>query len=117
MHDPTEGGLATGLWEVAQASGRGIVVDLDRVHVFPQTEAFCQALGLDPLGLIASGALLAAVAPEQSAGMVEALHTAGISASVIGRMVDGPPVVQKRAPEGPVPLPTFERDELARLFA
>lgn len=117
MHDPTEGGLATGLWEVAQASGRGIVVDLDRVHVFPQTEAFCQALGLDPLGLIASGALLAAVAPEQSAGMVEALHTAGISASVIGRMVDGPPVVHKRTPEGPVPLPTFERDELARLFA
>ena len=39
MHDPTEGGLATGLWELAQASGKGIEVDLDRIHRFPDTIA------------------------------------------------------------------------------
>jgi hydrogenase expression/formation protein HypE len=117
MHDPTEGGLATGLWEMAQAADKGIILDLDRVHVFPETEVFCRTLGLDPLGLIASGALLVAAAPGQAAGMVEALHTAGIGASVIGRMVDGPAVVQEKAAEGLVPVPTFERDELARLFA
>jgi hydrogenase expression/formation protein HypE len=47
MHDPTEGGLATGLWELAHASGKGIVVDLSQVWVFPETEAFCRALDMD----------------------------------------------------------------------
>jgi hydrogenase maturation factor len=116
MHDPTEGGLATGLWEMAQASSKRLVVDLDRVHRFPETSAFCRALGLDPLGLIASGALLAAVSAHESAAMVASLGAAGIRATVIGRVEDGPPLVQLRTGEGLVAMPEFERDELARLF-
>jgi hydrogenase expression/formation protein HypE len=116
MHDPTEGGLATGLWELAQASGKGIVVDLAHVHVFPETAAFCQALNLNPLGLIASGALLVAVAPEESALMLEALNRESIVASVIGKVLEGPPAVQAETPDGLVPLPIFEQDELTRLF-
>lgn len=117
MHDPTEGGLATGLWELAQASGKGIVVDLGRVHVFPETAVFCQVLDLDPLGLIASGALLVAAAPEESSNMVRALTREGIRAAVIGQVVDGPVTVQVETPGEPVPLPIFEQDELTRLFA
>jgi len=116
MHDPTEGGLAAGLWELALASGKGLVVDLAQVHVFPETAALCRALGLDPLGVIASGALLVAASPEESAGMVAALQAAGIGASIIGQMVGGPAVVQMRTPGGLVALPAFARDELARLF-
>jgi hydrogenase expression/formation protein HypE len=116
MHDPTEGGLATGLWEVALASGKGLIVDLGQVHLFPETVAFCQALDLDPLGLIASGALLVAAAPEESSLMITALSEAGIQATVIGRVVEGPPVVRVETADGLVPLPTFERDELARVF-
>jgi hydrogenase expression/formation protein HypE len=116
MHDPTEGGLATGLWEFARASGKGIVVDLASVPIFPETAAFCRALGLDPAGLIASGALLVAAAPGEAARMVEALTLEGIDATVIGAAVEGPAVVQVRTPDGLVPLPIFEQDELARLF-
>jgi hydrogenase maturation factor len=116
MHDPTEGGLATGLWEMAHASGKGLVVDLSQVHMFTETLSFCRALGLDPLGLIASGALLIAAAPEESPAMVAALAVAGIDAAVIGRVVQGPPLVQVVTEESLAPLPTFERDELARLF-
>jgi hydrogenase expression/formation protein HypE len=116
MHDPTEGGLATGLWELALASGKGIVVDPAQIHLFPETVAFCQALNLDPLGLIASGALLLTATPAESPGMIEALSVAGIGATVIGQVVDGPPAVQIRTPDGLAPLATFERDELARLF-
>ena len=116
MHDPTEGGLATGLWEMAHASGKGLVVDLTRVHLFPETEAFCRVLDLDPLGLIASGALLVAAAPEDSARMVEALSADSIQATVIGYVVAGPPAVNMATTEGTVPLPTFERDELARVY-
>ncbi len=117
MHDPTEGGLATGLWELAQASGKRIVVDLGRVHIFPETDLFCQVLDLDPLGLIASGALLVAAAPEESSNMVRALTREGIGAAVIGQVVEGPVAVQVETPTGLAPLPVFEQDELTRLFA
>jgi hydrogenase expression/formation protein HypE len=116
MHDPTEGGLATGLWEMAAASGKGVVIDQERVPVFPETATFCRELGLDPLGLIASGALLVAAAPQESAAMLAALQAEGIGASIIGRVVDGPPAVYRTTPEGPVPLPKFARDELGRVF-
>ncbi|MFN2183637.1 MAG: AIR synthase family protein [Anaerolineae bacterium] len=116
MHDPTEGGLATGLWELAHASGKRLVIDLAAVHVYPETAAYCQTLGLDPLGLIASGSLLAAVAPEDSAGMVGALNREGIGAAVIGRVVEGPATVEVETAGGPKPMPVFEQDELTRLF-
>jgi hydrogenase expression/formation protein HypE len=116
MHDPTEGGIATGLWELACASDLGIEVDLAQVYLFPETKAFCQALDLDPLGVMASGALLVAAAPEESSRMVEALTAAGIGACIIGQVVDGPPEVQVKTAHGLVPMPTYERDELARLF-
>jgi hydrogenase expression/formation protein HypE len=116
MHDPTEGGLATGLWELAQASGKGIIVDLDQVPVFPETVAFCEALDLDPLGLIASGALLVTAAPIESARMVEALTQEGIGARVIGQVREGPAMVQMQTPGGLLPFPLFEQDELTRLF-
>jgi hydrogenase expression/formation protein HypE len=63
MHDPTEGGLATGLFELVAPAGLGLRVNREHIHVFAETAAICQVLGLDPLKLIASGALLIAVAP------------------------------------------------------
>lgn len=117
LHDPTEGGVATGLWELARASGKGIVVDLARMPIFPETVAFCQSLNLNPMGLIASGALLATAAPESSSRMVAALAHEGIDATVIGRVVAGPPAVQMETDEGLVAMPVFEQDELTRLFA
>ena len=116
MHDPTEGGLATGLWELAQASGHGIVVDLAQVYQLPETVAFCRALDLDPLGLLGSGALLVTASPVDARRMVEALGVAGIRASIIGRVIDGPPLVHAATADGVVSFPTFARDELARLF-
>jgi hydrogenase maturation factor len=90
---------------------------MERVPIFPETVAFCQALNLDPLGLLASGALLATTAPENSSRMVAALAQEGIGATVIGRVVPGPPVVQMKTEEGLAPMPVFEQDELTRLFA
>ncbi len=116
MHDPTEGGLSTGLWELAHASGKRLIVDLAAVHLFPETIAFCTALELDPLGLIASGALLATCAREESAQMVEALAREGIGAAVIGRVEEGPAMVQVETGHGLAPMRTFARDEVARIF-
>ncbi len=116
MHDPTEGGLATGLWELAHASRRKLLIDQGTVRVYPETAAFCRALGLDPLGLIASGSLLVTAAPEQSALILDALTDEGIAATVIGKVVDGLPSVHLSTSHGLKPMPIFEQDELTRLF-
>ena len=61
MHDPTEGGVIGGAYELAEASGCSFVLYEERVPVAVETEAVCRALGCDPLKLISSGVLLAAV--------------------------------------------------------
>ena len=61
MHDPTEGGLATGFWELAQASGVDLEIEAAVIPILPEGRALCQHFGLDPLGAIASGALLFSV--------------------------------------------------------
>ena len=87
MHDPTEGGLATGLWEVAKGSGLGIEVYREKIKIYDETSAICEKLGLDPLGLIASGCLLIAVDEACSGELVERLEKEGIPSSTIGRIV------------------------------
>jgi hydrogenase expression/formation protein HypE len=117
MHDPTEGGLATGLWELAEAAGVGLEVDEDAIPIFSETQALCAQLGLDPLGLIASGALLLAVAPGDAAAIRTALEEAGLAAARIGRVVERERGVVLRSGTDERPLPHFERDEIARLYS
>ena len=116
MHDPTEGGLATGLLEMAQAAGVGVMVDEEKISTLPECAELCRALGLDPLGLIASGALLAAVAPVDAPRLIVALEREGIPAYEIGRITPLDQGLKLRTSEGVRDLPTFERDELARYF-
>ena len=87
MHDPTEGGVATGLWEMADASGCGLEVELAEVPVTPLTAAACAAFGLDPLGTIASGGLLATAAPEDVEALLALWQGIGRAARCIGRML------------------------------
>jgi hydrogenase expression/formation protein HypE len=61
LHDPTEGGVLNGLWEMAEASELGIEVWAEKIPVAPATQAICLSLGLDPLKLMSSGTLLIAV--------------------------------------------------------
>ncbi len=116
MHDPTEGGLATGLWEVAQAAGVGLKIDEAAIPLLPETAALCAHFRLDPLGIIASGALLIACPPTESAAIVAALSEAGIRATILGRAVGREQGCQLVSSRGERPLPTFARDEIARLF-
>ena len=89
MHDPTEGGLATALHEVAAASGLVAEVQAEAVTVLPETEELCRALSLDPLGLLASGSLLIALAEEDCERVRGALSGAGIPAACLGRLIEG----------------------------
>lgn len=112
MHDPTEGGLATGLRELAAASGVGLRVQREAIDILPETARLCDEFGLDPLGAIASGALLIATSPEDSQKVLDALTSEEIAATIIAKVTDQAGVYW----EDGSALPEFERDEVARLF-
>jgi len=116
MHDPTEGGLATALRELATAADVGLTTDLRRLPVVDECRTICEALELDPLGLIASGALLLTVSAADAAGVIEALGREGIPAYEIGRVTPPEGGLRLRTEEGSTALPSFERDELARFL-
>jgi hydrogenase maturation factor len=117
LHDPTEGGVATGLWELAEAAGVGLRIERPTLPVLPECRQLCNHLGLDPLGLIGSGSLLVAASAEGAAEVVEALVGDGIAAAIIGEAVPREEGSWIRDADGSLEkLPRFARDEIAGLF-
>jgi len=84
MHDPTEGGLAGALWELAEACGHALWFAPAQVPVPPLAARVCEAFGLDPLAAIASGALLLTAPPADAIAISAALGAAGIACAEIG---------------------------------
>ncbi|MDR1532294.1 MAG: AIR synthase family protein [Clostridiales bacterium] len=87
MHDATEGGVLGACYELAEASGTGIEIYADNIAVLDVTREICRRLGLDPLRLIASGALV--IAAWDGQGLADTLKNEGIHAAVIGKLTDG----------------------------
>ena len=117
LHDPTEGGLATGLHELAHASGLGVRIEVNALPVLPLCERICTHLALDPLGLIASGALLIAATPQTTNAILAALEQSGIDAVQFGEVVEPREGRVMTHHDGSIhPLPEFTRDEITRLF-
>lgn len=117
MHDPTEGGLATALHEMADAAGIGLRVRREAIPILAACRQFCEVLGLDPLGLLASGSLLIAVDPADAGAVLNRLRAAHIPAAHIADAVEAAAGRTLIGPGGAVPLPRFDRDELVRFLA
>lgn len=116
MHDPTEGGVVSGLIELASVAGCGLQVFGDLIPVLPETRAVCDVFGLDPLRLIASGALLVAGSPDQMARVRDTLGAIGIPSAVVAevRPAAHGATMERRGRIEPLALPA--RDEIARVF-
>ena len=114
MHDPTEGGVATALWELAVASSARIVADPAAVPILPECRRLCDEFRIDPLGLIASGSLLIACAPEAADAVCAAVLARGVACRPIGSVAacDGARVLD---PSGAL-WPRFDQDELTHVF-
>lgn len=88
MHDATEGGIASGLQEIAWASNVGLVAYEEKIPISKETEAICKALGIDPLKTISSGALIISADPKSAEKIVTSLEKRGIKSSIIGKATD-----------------------------
>jgi hydrogenase expression/formation protein HypE len=116
MHDPTEGGLAVGLYELCEAADVGMLIKRERIPVFPETVQLCDHFHLDPLGSIASGALLICLSQKDTENVVEALQGESIRASVIGTVKEREFGVKMEKRGVIQDLPKFERDEITKIF-
>ncbi|MBN1635239.1 MAG: AIR synthase family protein [Deltaproteobacteria bacterium] len=116
MHDPTEGGLATGLLELARASGCGLEVYREKIPIMEQAAKILPAFDIDPLGAIASGSLLVCCEPEGAHNILNAWRGASISGAIIGRITAEPEL--KLYHNGICEeFPVFETDEIAKVFS
>ena len=115
MHDPTEGGLATALHELAWAAGVGLRIHAEIIPVFTETQALCNHFHLDPMGVIASGALLVVASAAQTDAILAGLKQAAIAATVIGEITNRNEGIKMITAEGIVDLPLFEQDELTKI--
>jgi hydrogenase expression/formation protein HypE len=112
LHDPTEGGLSAGLYELAEASGVQIRLDEQSVLWFEPGRSVCRALGADPWGALASGALLASFPADRVREACRRFECQAMPLVAIGRALTGSGVVRSDGS----PLPTFARDEVARVL-
>lgn len=87
MHDVTEGGIYGALWELAEASGVGLEIDLKTIPVRQETIEICECFRLNPYQLISSGCML--MTARDGRRLVRELEQAGIKAALIGRCVEG----------------------------
>lgn len=116
MHDPTEGGLATGLFEIATAADVGLIVEEECIPVSPECQTLCRHYGLDPLGLIASGSLLIAINSHDTAKVLDALSNNGIPAAKIGKFLPKEHGLKIKKHKEVLELPVFKRDEITKIF-
>jgi hydrogenase expression/formation protein HypE len=117
MHDPTEGGLATACWELAQAAELGVRVYREQIPVLSEGRALCEAFGLDPLGTIASGSLLLAVEPSDADAVRGACHDADIACAAIGSVTRASEGVTLVSGGIPRPMTSFSQDEISKVFS
>lgn len=87
MHDITEGGIFGALWEMAEASGIGLDIDVKKIPIRQETIEICEFYGINPYRLISSGSML--MATEDGNKLVRELEKAGINAVVIGKATEG----------------------------
>lgn len=90
LRDPTRGGLATVLNEIALQSGVGVTIREDDLPIRPEVKGACELLGLDPLYVANEGKLVAIVAPEDAEAVLEAMkaHPLGKDAAIIGEIIE-----------------------------
>jgi len=116
MHDPTEGGLSSALYEMAEAAGMGLKIEADSIRILPEARQLCSDFGLNPLGAIASGSLLICVDQAYERRTAALLRRSRIPAARIGTVVPRRHGVTLIEHGRGHPFPRFAVDEVARLI-
>jgi hydrogenase expression/formation protein HypE len=119
LRDPTRGGLASALNEIAAGAALGVELIEQRIEIPADVQAACEMLGLDPLYVANEGVLVAFVGPAAAEDCLTSLrsHPLGASAAIVGRVVDAHPgmVVLRTAIGGTRVVDLLPGDQLPRI--
>jgi len=93
LRDPTRGGLATVLWEIANSSRVGVIIEEEKILVREEVQGACDLLGFDPFYLANEGKLVAFIPQEKTQKVLEAMKadSLGRESVIIGRVTDENP--------------------------
>jgi hydrogenase maturation factor len=107
MHDPTEGGLAGGLNELADAANVGFRIYEDKIQIMPETRRICSFFAINPLQLVSSGSLLIVANSKNSQVIVDRLKKEGIPCNIIGEITQDKnrTIVKQDGQEVTLPMP------------
>lgn len=86
MHDVSEGGIFAALWEMAEAAGVGLTIDLKKLPLKQETVEVCESCNVNPYELLSGGCLL--MTSKDGQGLVAALEAEGIPAVIVGKVTD-----------------------------
>lgn len=111
MHDATEGGVLGAIWEMAEASRKGVYIYEEKLPVKDETIRICRELGLNPYRLISSGSMI--IACSDGEDLCRVLGENGIDARVVGKFTDGKRIIATSQGEEEIVPP--EADEIYRV--
>ena len=117
FHDPTEGGVATALYELAMACHLGFSVFFNQIPLVPEGRLLCDHYDLNPLGCISSGSLLALVPGKSVSPMLARFHREGIVAADIGVMVNDEKEKILVVEDEEMIMPVFHQDEVIKVLS
>ncbi|HKK83583.1 MAG TPA: AIR synthase family protein [Atribacterota bacterium] len=116
MHDPTEGGISAGLYEIAAASRVGLMIEREEIPILEESRILCREYNLDPLRTIASGALLI-VAPRNNAHqLIAVLNRNGIKSFLIGEIKEKNYGIKMLSNGNLADLNFSAKDEITKIF-
>jgi len=116
MHDPTEGGIFTALYETLIASEKGALIFKENILVYEETRTLCGIFNINPFGLLASGSLIIILPENEAVKLVNEYHERGIEASIIGKIMEKEYGVKLQDKGEIKDLKPFERDEIVRVL-
>jgi hydrogenase expression/formation protein HypE len=116
MHDPTEGGVATAIHEIAIAADVGAIIDRAKIPVLAEGKLACEYFDMDPLGCISSGSLLLAVPYKSLDPIIKAFEKRKVPACDIGKLVEKEEGLILRDGAKKERLPLFAQDEIVKIL-
>jgi len=117
MHDPTEGGLATGIAEMAMTSDTGVMIERSKIDILPEPLELSRIFNLNPLNTLSSGSLLIAINDDYSFELIKLLKKNNISAEKIGEFKSKEKGLMIKDRDGRIsPLKYSETDEITKIL-
>lgn len=119
FHDPTEGGLATGIAEMGIASNTGVLIEHEKINVLPEPIELSKVFNLNPMGTISSGTLLIAIEDNEDDvyDLIDLLNKNNIDATKIGKFIAKDKGLIIKDKNGKItPMEYSETDEITKIF-